>query len=61
MRNHTRALAAVAIVLVTTAFADANAQTPAFGAGAPATISPEDLLRQVNVGNLPITVIAEPY
>jgi hypothetical protein len=61
MRNHTRAVAALAIVLVTTAFADVNAQTPAFGAGTPATISPEDLHRQVNVGNLPITIIDEPY
>jgi len=61
MRNHTLAFAALAIVLVTTTLADAKAQTPALGAGSPVTISPEDMHRQIDVGNLPITIIDEPY
>jgi hypothetical protein len=61
MRNPTRTLAALAIVLVTTALVEAKAQTPTFDAGSPATISPEDLHRQIDVGNLPIMIVDEPY
>jgi len=61
MYKQTLAFAALAIVLVATALADAKAQTPAFGAGSPVTISPEDMHRQINVGSLPITIIDEPY
>ena len=61
MRNHTGAFAALAIILVTTALADAKTQTPAPGAGSPATISPEDMHRQIDAGRLPITIVDEPY
>jgi hypothetical protein len=61
MRNHTRVLTACAIILSATAIAGARAQTPALGAGAPATISPEALQRQIDAGSLPITIIDELY
>lgn len=61
MRKQTHILAALAIVLSATAIAGANAQTPAMGATAPATVSPEALQRQIDAGSLPITIIEELY
>ncbi len=61
MRKQTRILAALVVVLSASASAGASAQRPALGAGAPATISPEALQRQIDAGSLPITVIEELY
>ena len=60
MRKPTLVLAATALVL-TAALAGAKAQTPAQGATAPVTISPEDLQRQIDGRSLPFTYIEELY
>jgi hypothetical protein len=61
MRKHTLVLAALALVLNVATVAGVNAQTPALGASEPATISPEDLYRQVDSATLPVTQVDEPY
>jgi hypothetical protein len=60
MRKYTLVLAAAAVALAP-ALAGAKAQTPALGKSEPATISPEDLQRQVDGRSLPLTVVEEPY
>jgi hypothetical protein len=59
MRKHTFALAAA--IVLTAALAGAKAQTPAQGATAPITISPEELQRNIDGRSLPFTVVDELY
>jgi hypothetical protein len=59
MRKRTLALAAA--IVLTTALAGANAQTPAFGKSEAVTVSPEDLQQRIDGRSLPLMYIEEPY
>src|ERR1043166_4068927 len=61
MRKLTLVLAATIAVTAANALAGANAQTPAQGATASVTISPEDLQRNIDGRSLPLTLVDELY
>lgn len=61
MRKHAFALTAAALALTATLAGAATTQIPAQGAGAAASVSPEELQQHIDGRSLPLTYIEEAY